>query len=253
MVKRSALRHKLWRDMWKNRMQFVAVILLCALGTWIFSGLDAAWRMIDLSGTTYFDQQQLADLWITLPSADHEAIHRISSVEGVNRVQVRGVAEFAVDLPHEPELRVSAFDGKMTINLPLLYEGEMLDPSDRRGCLLDREFALVNGFETGDRLTLEQQGQSYDFIVRGLCLSPEYVALSKYALRDPQAYGFLLINSCALPRLPLTEAVVKAEDGADLAQVEADIRACIPRRSYRITSPMAQGTACRRMWTCSAT
>ena len=214
--------------MWKNRMQFVAVILLCALGTWIFSGLDAAWRMIDLSGTTYFDQQQLADLWVTLPSANHEAVHRISSVEGVSRVQVRGVAECTVDLPHEPELRVSAFDGKMTINLPLLYEGEELDPSDRRGCLLDREFALANGFETGDRITLELQGQSYDFIVRGLCLSPEYVALSKYALRDPHAYGFLLINSCALPALPLTETVVKAEDGANLAQVEADIRALYP-------------------------
>lgn len=43
MVK-NVLRRKLVRDMWHNRMQFLAVILLCALGTWVFSGLDAAWR-----------------------------------------------------------------------------------------------------------------------------------------------------------------------------------------------------------------
>ena len=60
MVK-NVLRRKLVRDMWHNRMQFLAVILLCALGTWVFSGLDAAWRMLDLSAQTYFDEQNVAD------------------------------------------------------------------------------------------------------------------------------------------------------------------------------------------------
>lgn len=228
MVRRNALRHKLWRDMWKNRMQFVAVILLCALGTWIFSGLDAAWRMIELSADTYFEGQQLADLWVNLPSADREAVQKIASVEGVDRVQVRGVAEVSVDLPHEPELRLSAFDGEMTINRPLLYEGDMLDQTDRRGCLLDREFALANGYQPGDTLSIEIQGQTFDYVVRGLCLSPEYVALSKYALRDPEAYGFVLINSCGLPALPMREVIVKAEAGADLAGLEAAIRRMYP-------------------------
>jgi len=228
VVTGRALRRKLWRDMWKNRMQFVAVILLCALGTWIFSGLDAAWRMIERSGNTYFDQQQLADLWVTLPAADREAVQQISAIEGVNRVQIRGVAELAVDLPHEPELRLSAFDGAMTINQPLLYEGDPLAETDRRGCLLDREFAQANGYQPGDRIRLKLQGQSYDYMIRGLCLSPEYVALSKYALRDPRVYGFILINSCGLPALPMTEVVVKAEENADLAQMEAAIRQLYP-------------------------
>lgn len=214
--------------MWKNRMQFVAVILLCALGTWIFSGLDAAWRMIELSAGTYFEEQQLADLWVTLPAADREAVQRISTVTGVERVQARGVAELTVDLPHEPELRLSAFDGEITINQPLLYEGEALNAADRRGCLLDREFALANGYQPGDQLSLKLQGQTYEFVVRGLCLSPEYVALSKFALRDPHAYGFVLVNSCSLPAIPLSEVIVKAEEGADLKQMEAAIRSQYP-------------------------
>ena len=75
MVK-NVLRRKLVRDMWHNRMQFLAVILLCALGTWVFSGLDAAWRMLDLSAQTYFDEQNVADIWITLSTADREAVER---------------------------------------------------------------------------------------------------------------------------------------------------------------------------------
>ena len=41
----TALRRKLWRDMGRSAMQFVAIVLLCALGTWVYSGLDGAWRM----------------------------------------------------------------------------------------------------------------------------------------------------------------------------------------------------------------
>ncbi len=228
MVKKNALGRKLMRDMWKNRMQFVAVILLCALGTWIFSGLDAAWRMIDLSASTYFEGQQLADLWVTLPAADREALSRIRTMDGVADVQARAAAEFGVDLPHEPKLRATAYDGDMRINRPLMYEGEKLAPDDRRGCLLDREFALANGFSVGERITLDMQGQSFDLIVRGLCLSPEYVALSKNALRDPMAYGFVLFNSCALPALPLNELVVLVHEEADPQQVEAAIRSFYP-------------------------
>ena len=79
MVK-NVLRRKLVRDMWHNRMQFLAVILLCALGTWVFSGLDAAWRMLDLSAQTYFDEQNVADVWITLSSADREALERVRGI-----------------------------------------------------------------------------------------------------------------------------------------------------------------------------
>ena len=101
MVK-NVLRRKLVRDMWHNRMQFLAVILLCALGTWVFSGLDAAWRMLDLSARTYFDEQNVADIWITLSSADREAVERVRGIAGVEDVQARATAELTVDLPHEP-------------------------------------------------------------------------------------------------------------------------------------------------------
>ena len=49
----TALRKKLWRDMRQNAMQFLTIVLLCALGTWVYSGLDGAWRMLDLSAETY--------------------------------------------------------------------------------------------------------------------------------------------------------------------------------------------------------
>ncbi len=50
----------------QNAMQFLTIVLLCALGTWVYSGMDGAWRMLDLSAETYFQQGVLSDFWINL-------------------------------------------------------------------------------------------------------------------------------------------------------------------------------------------
>ncbi|MBR3874744.1 MAG: ABC transporter permease [Clostridia bacterium] len=227
MVK-NALRRKLLRDMWKNRMQFVAVILLCALGTWVFTGLDASWRMIDLSANTYFKQQNLADLWVTLPNVDHAAEYRLQNLAGVSGVNLRATVDLETDLPGEPTLLVTAYDGEMDINQPLLYEGEQLARNDRRGCLLDRMFALENGLQPGDGIGLKLGGETHRFTIRGLCLSPEYTALSKDALPDHASYGFVLINASALSALPLNSAVLTLAEGAESDTVEKAVLALYP-------------------------
>ena len=48
------LTRKLFRDMRRSAMQFIAMMMLCFLGTWCFSGLDANWRNMDRSFQTYF-------------------------------------------------------------------------------------------------------------------------------------------------------------------------------------------------------
>ena len=225
---RNTLRRKLFRDMWQNRMQFVAMILLCALGSFAFSGLDASWRMIELSGNTYFDGQEMADIWVTLPAADREALSRVRSIPGVRTVQARATAELEVDLPSEATLVVEAYDGRMRMNLPLLEAGQMLDANDLRGCLLDQEFARANGLAVGDRLNLKLGSETYGFVIRGTCLEPEFVALSKHTVPDPYTYGFVLLNSRGLPALPLNNLVIRLEEGADGAEVERRITALYP-------------------------
>lgn len=227
MVK-NMLRRKLFRDMWQNRMQFLAMILLCALGTFAFSGLDASWRMIDLSAGTYFEDQNIADLWITLQGIDRETLNNIRNIAGVSDVQARATADLKTDLPNEPTLLAAAYDGAIRINTPLMYEGAALDASDLRGCLLDKDFADANGLKTGDRLGLKLGSETYDFVIRGLCRSAEYVTLSKNGVRDTSSYGFVLLNSRGLMQLMLNGMVVTLADDADAALVKARIMTMYP-------------------------
>ena len=225
--KKDTLGHKLIRDMWKNRMQFVAVILLCALGSWCFSGLDALWRTIDLSANTYFEEGSVADLWVNM-SVDREVLETLRNLPDVEEVQARFSTQVKADLAHEPVLQLEAYDGAMRINMPRMVSGEALDPSDLRGCLLDDGFAQANGLKAGDKLTLKTDAGNYDFWIRGTCQSAEYLSDNKDTTYDPLNYGFVLLSARALPGMPLNQATIILKDRSRSDAVEAAISAKYP-------------------------
>lgn len=227
MVKKNILGRKLGRDMWKSRMQFVAVILLCALGSWCFSGLDALWRTIDLSANTYFEEGNVADLWVNM-SVDREVLETLRNLTDVEEVQARFSTQVKADLAHEPVLQLEAYDGVMRINTPRMVSGEALDPSDLRGCLLDDGFAQANGLKVGDKLTLKTDAGNYDFWIRGTCQSAEYLSDNKDTTYDPLNYGFVLLSARALPGMPLNQATIILKDRSRSDAVEAAISAKYP-------------------------
>ena len=69
-------------------MQFLTIVLLCALGTWVYSGLDGAWRMLDLSAETYFQQgRAVGFLDQPLSGMTKADLDHIAHTQGVADVQ----------------------------------------------------------------------------------------------------------------------------------------------------------------------
>ena len=228
MVRGNMLRRKLLRDMWRSKLQFASMLLLCALGTWVFTGLDAAWRMLDRTIETYYEEQNLADFWVQLPGADREALRRLERLPGVERVQMRVNVEMDTDLSSEATLQVLGYDGEAAINAPLLREGEALAAHDGRGLLLEEQFARANGIEVGDTLRLRLDGFEQAFTVRALALSPEYLITTKDVSPDPLHYGFAVANMDALSSLPASELLVDLAPDADADAVRARIEELYP-------------------------
>ena len=125
-------------------------------------------------------------------------------------------------------MSVTVYDGEMTINKPLLREGELLEANDPRGCLVEERFAQSKGLSLGDRLTVKLRGRPYSFTIRGVVVSPEYIVVTDGMAADPDKYGFILVNACAIPELPLTQIVATMADGADSETVQAEIEAALP-------------------------
>ena len=224
----NTLRKKLLRDMTRAAMQFLSIIALCALGTFAFAALDGTARMTRVTLDTYFEENNLADYWITLPSADRTSLATVAAVPGVATVRARASADLETTLPGDVSVSVTAYDGAMDINTPLLREGALLEENDRRGCLVEERFAVAHGLIPGSRLGVKLGGQEYTFIVRGVVVSPEYIVVSNGIVADPNAYGYLLINACAMETLPLTQIVATLDRGADSDAVRAAIEAALP-------------------------
>ncbi|MEI3406689.1 MAG: ATP-binding cassette domain-containing protein [Christensenellales bacterium] len=238
----NTLRKKLFRDMSRAAMQFLSIIALCALGTFAFSALDGTARMTRTTLNTYYEENNLADYWISLPTADRAALDKVASVSGVTRVRARTTVDMDTTLSDDITVSVTAYDGAMDINIPLLREGELLDENDKRGCLVEERFAVAQNLSLGSRIGVKLSGQEYDFVVRGIVVSPEYIVVSNGLVANPDAYGYLLVNACAIPTLPLTQIVANIDDDADSEAVQAAIEEAVPdalvvdRRSHASTA-----------------
>ena len=226
---RNPLKTKLYRDMSRAAMQFLSIILLCALGTFAFAALDGMARMTRTTIDTYFEENNLADFWVTIPGgAGRAELQKIEAIDGVDRVIARFVTDLETTIADDVNVNITAYDGAMDVNTPLMREGAPLDPADLRGCLIQERFSIAQGLSTGDRISVKFGGEEHTFIIRGVCVSPEYVALSRGVAADPEKYGFILANSRALPAIPLTQAVVTITDDASEAAVQAAIEAALP-------------------------
>ena len=209
-------------------MQFLSIIVLCMIGSFAFSALDGTARMMSTTVNVYFEENNLADFWVTLPSADRTALNKLSSVNGVSDLCARATRDLESTLGDDVTVCVTAYDGEMDINLPLLREGSLLDSADKRGCLIEERFAQTHGLSMGDRVTVKLGGAEYSFVIRGIVVSPEYIVVSNGVAADPTTYGYILINACAMPELPLTQVVVTLEDGADENAVQQAIQQLLP-------------------------
>ena len=136
MVK-NTLRKKLTRDMTRSAMQFLSIILLCALGTFAYAALDGMARMTRTTIETYFEENNLSDFWVTVPTGvDRSVLAKIEAVDGVEEVIARTVTDLETTLGNNINVNVTAYDGAMDVNTPLLREGSPLDPADTRGCII---------------------------------------------------------------------------------------------------------------------
>ena len=228
-LRQHPLRTKLLRDLKGNAMQIIAMILLCFLGTWVFAGLDGSWRLINYNVETYFRSCNLTDFWVNAASFSRQDLTAIRHTGGVKDILPRTSVTVDVEgLGEDVEAALEIYEGPMDINRPYLRSGTLLQEGDTRGCLVEEQFAAAHDIQPGDSVMLLVAGQRLRFTVRGTVLSAEYTVTSKETVPDPEHYGFILLNHCAVPDLPYTTVLVKLEEGADESAVQAAIEQAIP-------------------------
>ena len=95
------LYQKMIRDIWRQKSQFLSIIIMCFLGMLIYSGIERVWNGMNFQKEQYFEETNMADFWINGHDFSEDHIDNIRNLQEVTEVQVAfvtdGILEYNLD------------------------------------------------------------------------------------------------------------------------------------------------------------
>ncbi|MBA4687335.1 MAG: FtsX-like permease family protein [Candidatus Galacturonibacter soehngenii] len=232
------LKHKLWRDLLKNKMQFISIFLMSFLGLLVFVGLDAEGNGLGISAKSYYEATNLADLWVMGKAFTSDDIRTLKQVNGISKAQRRLQVNATAKLAKDPYLQLN-FVEENEVSQIYRKSGEEFNPQSE-GIWIDELFAKGQNLDIGDTISIEFEGLEITEEIKGLILHPEYV----YYLTDEGAmipeyssygFGFLSKNEYPVPeQLIFNQLLIDAEP-QDLDRIKSMIKSALDSDKLVVT------------------
>jgi putative ABC transport system permease protein len=192
---------KMLRDMRRQKMQFVSILLMAFLGLFLYSGLAGQWYGTETYLQRYNKETNLGDVWVYSDNFTDQDMEAVSKLEGITAAQRRlrltatGVSEYS------PAVCLYFLE-KNEMNLPLVAEGSGIDLSDTESIWLDIRFAEASGLSVGDFYTVKIGEIPMKKRIAGLCYSSELIFYQSASSLRPDyreiGFGFLSIDGFPL-------------------------------------------------------
>lgn len=204
---------KMFRDMGKNKMQFISIFLMAFLGVYIFTGVGGEWAGIEATRKGYYADTNLADGWIWGENLTKDDMAEIRKLDGVKDVQRRFYIETTGSDSNKPVIYLYGLENN-EICMPYIAEGEEFDASSADKIWLDIQFAKAKNIKVGDSYTISFQGTDMTKTVAGLIYSSEYqyYANENDLWPDYNNIGFAYCSVNALPFKDYIINTVKSDE-----------------------------------------
>lgn len=152
MVGKRVLRKSRIREIIHNYRSFLSIILIAILCVALFTGLYANYKNFQIRLNHFYEQTNMADLFVTTKSYDENDLTELSNLEGVKEIERR------IYLPLEYENKTFTLIGDETQDIckPILDEGE-------NGILVSPSFLNSMKKNIHDEVTLYVDASSFDF------------------------------------------------------------------------------------------
>jgi len=204
----NAIDIKLWRELWKMRMQALAIAMVIVSGVAIFIMSLSTYDSLYETRESYYSNNHFADVFASLKRAPLSLVKRIEEIPGVDKVETRVVTYVNLDIPDYDEpvsghLISEPDHSRSLLNQIYLREGRLLDPGRDNEIILSQEFADAHKLTLGDKIKDTINGRSKSLTIVGTGLSPEYIyQIAPGAMfPDHKSYGVMW-----MARTPLASA-----------------------------------------------
>lgn len=220
------LRTKLKREIRNDRVRFVAVTLVVALGIMVFAGTWLAYRGLDTSFKRSDAVLKYNDFLINVDRAPTDLLPGLEQVNGVLAVTGRNAVETGSTMPGGEEIRTRIIgvpdDGQPAVNALYMNEGDWISgersspglmstpggPGSVAGltaaAMVEKHLADYYRISVGDTVTIETPSGTVGARIDGIVSSPEYNIVTTSTadlLATPQNFGVLYLSDDLLGAL----------------------------------------------------
>ncbi|MCR5832059.1 MAG: FtsX-like permease family protein, partial [Lachnospiraceae bacterium] len=164
---------KMWRDLLRNKTQFISIFLMSLLGMLVFVGIDAESSGAAAAADAYYTKYNLCDIWVAGAGFSDDDVRTAKKTTGVEDVEKRLLLTGTAEKYDNAFMYVNFMDSNR-INGLMLYEGEPFEPEEE-GIWLEEWFCRANDIKIGDTFSVKIDSDTIDGIVKGIVDAPDYV------------------------------------------------------------------------------
>lgn len=224
---------KLVRDIKQSIGQFIAFVLVIAVGAFFYGGLVTYSNNLSSYTEGYFQEHNLSDLHVFYNQISINDVAVLSEIEGIKKVEGRYTFDATQAFEDEKaSLKIHSIPVKNEINTIAIIEGRI--PSKKNEILLDSRYAKEHLFQVGDEISINANERNFMFTISGLGENVEHA--KKNEIQDHKTYGVAYISeetiSEILGGLSYNEIMIDATEGYDIDKLGQSIEAQSKHLSY---------------------
>ena len=189
---------KLWRQLWKMRLQALAIALVIISGVSVLIMSLSTYDSLSQTRANYYSHNHFADVFASVKRAPNSLKKEISEIVGIDKVETRVVSHINLDIAnyHEPVSAqlISQPDNRHSLlNQIYLTSGRMLNANSRNEVIISEDFAIAHDLKIGSFIDAIINGRKKKLTIVGTAHSPEYIyQIAPGAMfPDPQSYGIM--------------------------------------------------------------
>ena len=220
------LRKKLFRDVLKNKSQFIAIFLMVLLGVMVYGGVRSYMDGMQNTSDVFYKENNLQDLTVIGTNFSKDDLEKIKKIENVNDAERKLTLMASIETNKDKVLQLNFIESN-NISKFYIIDGENFD-INKNGLWLDSFYAKENNLKVGDKLKIKYDGEVLEEKIIGLINVPDHV----YDVKDESEifpnhanYGFAYLSINELPQnyVKFNYVIVDVNNEDNKSKVKADI------------------------------
>ncbi|MFG0214955.1 ABC transporter permease [Brevibacillus porteri] len=224
---------KLIRDIKQSIGQFIAFVLVIAVGAFFYGGLVTYSNNLNAYTEGYFKEHNLSDLYVFYKQISKNDVAVLSEIEGIKKIEGRYTFDATQAFKGEKaSLKIHSVPVKNEINTIAMIEGRI--PSKKNEIVVDSRYAKEHLFQVGDEISIRANERNFTLTISGLGENVEHA--KKNEIQDHKAYGVAYIAEETISEIlggtSYNEIMIDATEGYDIDKLGQSIEAQSKNLTY---------------------